>query len=229
GFFKKIKEKDWIPDFGPAAFHARSGGTVIGARDFLVAYNANLNTTSVRRANSVAFDIRENGRKVKNEKGEEIIQPGTCKSVKAIGWFIDEYEIAQVSMNLTNINVTPLHIAFDECEKSAIRRGMRVTGSEIVGVLPLKALTDAGKFFLEKQQRSSGISEKELVRIAVKSMGLEELSPFKPEERVIEYLLKEKKEDKLVRMSLADFADETASESPAPGGGTISAYVGALG
>lgn len=229
GFFEKIKLPEWKPDFGPQEFNKLSGASVIGVRDFLVAYNVNLNTTSVRRANSVAFDIRENGRKIKNEKGEEIVQPGICKSVKAIGWFIEEYGIAQVSMNLTNINVTPLHIAFDECEKSAIKRGMRVTGSEIVGLLPLKALTDAGKFFLEKQNRSSGVSERELVRIAVKSFGLDELSPFNPDERIIEYMLKEKYDEKLIRMTLSDFADETASESPAPGGGSISAYIGALG
>ncbi len=229
GFFKKIKTPEWKPDFGPDEFNARSGASVIGVRDFLVAYNVNLNTTSVRRANSVAFDVRENGRKVKNDKGEEIVQPGTCKSVKAIGWFIEEYGIAQVSMNLTDINVTPLHKAFDECEKSANKRGMRVTGSEIVGVLPLKALTDAGKFFLEKQNRSSGVSEKELVNLAIRTMGLNELSPFRPEERIIEYLLKDKNDDRLVQMTLSDFADETASESPAPGGGTISAYIGALG
>lgn len=229
GFFTKIKQPDWKPDFGPAEYSTKSGATVIGARDFLIAYNANLNTTSVRRANSVAFDIRENGRKVKNDKGEEIVQPGTCKSVKAIGWFIEEYGIAQVSMNLTNINVTPLHIAFDECVKSAYNRGMRVTGSELVGLVPLKSLTDAGKYFLEKQNRSTGVSEKELVRIAIKSLGLDELSPFKPEERIIEYQLRDKSDEKLVSMSLIDFADETASESPAPGGGSVSAYVGALG
>ena len=229
GFFKKIKLPEWKPDFGPAEFPAGSGATVIGARDFLVAYNANLNTTSVRRANSVAFDVRENGRKVKNEKGEEINQPGTCKSVKAIGWFIEEYGIAQVSMNLTNISITPVHIAFDECVKSAYNRGMRVTGSELVGLIPLKAMLDAGAYFLKKQQRSTGVSEQELIRIAVKSMGLNELGPFKPEERIIEYLLKDPLEEKLVKMNLIDFANETASESPAPGGGSISAYVGALG
>ena len=229
GFFRKILQPEWKPDFGPAEFNAKSGATVIGARDFLVAYNVNLNTTSVRRANSVAFDVRENGRKVKNEKGEEVIQPGACKSVKAIGWFIEEYGIAQVSMNLTNLSITPLHIAFNECEKSAISRGMRVTGSEIVGLLPLKALTDAGKFFIERQNRSSGVSERELVRIAVKSLGLNELSEFNPDERIIEYVLRDLNDEKLVRMSLTDFADETASESPAPGGGTISAYAGALG
>ena len=229
GFAQKIKEPEWKPDFGPAEFPAGSGATVIGARDFLVAYNVNLNTTSVRRANSVAFDVRENGRKIKNEKGEEIVHPGSCKSVKAIGWFIDEYGIAQVSMNLTNISITPVHIAFDECVKSAYNRGMRVTGSELVGLIPLKAMLDAGAYFLKKQQRSTGVSEQELIKIAVKSMGLDELGPFKPEERIIEYLLKDPAEEKLVKMSLIDFANETASESPAPGGGSISAYVGALG
>ncbi len=229
GFAKKIEDPLWKPDFGPSAFPLRSGATVIGVRDFLVAFNVNLNTTSVRRANSVAFDVRENGRKIKNDKGEEVSQPGTCKSVKAIGWFIDEYGIAQVSMNLTNISITPVHIAFDECVKSAYQRGMRVTGSELVGVMPLKALTDAGKYFLEKQKRSSGVSEQELIRIAVKSMGLDELGPFKVEERVIEYLLKDTPGERLINMSLCDFADETASESTAPGGGSISAYMAALG
>lgn len=229
GFFTKIKKDEWKPDFGPLEFPEKSGATVIGARDFLVAYNVNLNTTSVRRANSVAFDIRENGRKVQNSKGEEIVQPGSCKSVKAIGWFIEEYGIAQVSMNLTNINITPLHIAFDECVKSAYQRGMRVTGSELVGLVPLKSLTDAGKYFLTKQNRSVGVSEKELVRIAIKSLGLDELSPFNPEERVIEYQLSSKSDERLVQMTLSDFADETASESPAPGGGSIAAYLGTLG
>ena len=229
GFFKKIKLQEWKPDFGPAEFSAKSGATVIGARDFLVAYNANLNTTSVRRANSVAFDIRENGRKIKNAKGEEINQPGACKAVKAIGWYIDEYGIAQVSMNLTNINITPVHKAFEECVKSAASRGMRVTGSELVGLIPLQAMLDAGKYFLKQQQRSTGVSEKELIRIAIKSMGLDELGPFKPEERIIEYVLNSEMKNKLINHSLEDFADETASESPAPGGGSISAYVGALG
>jgi glutamate formiminotransferase/formiminotetrahydrofolate cyclodeaminase len=229
GFFKKIKEKDWAPDFGPAEFSSKSGATVIGARDFLVAYNANLNTTSVRRANSVAFDVRENGRKVKNEKGEDVVEPGACKSVKAIGWFIEEYGIAQVSMNLTNLNDSPVHVAFEECVKSAASRGMRVTGSELVGVIPLKAMTDAGKYFLKKQKCSAGVSEKELVQIAIRSMGLEELAPFNPQERIIEYMLRDKASEKLVSMTLNDFADLTASEAPAPGGGSISAYLGALG
>lgn len=229
GFFKKIKLPEWKPDFGPAAFDAKRGGTVIGARDFLVAYNINLNTTSTRRANAIAFDVREAGRKVKNEQGEDVVQPGTLKSVKAIGWFIEEYGVAQISMNLTNINVTPVHIAFDEVCKKADARGIRVTGSELVGLVPLNSLLEAGRYFLKKQKRSTGVSEKELIKIAVKSMGLDELGPFKPEERIIEYMLYNKADSKLVSMTLTDFADETASESPAPGGGSISAYVGALG
>ncbi|MBL0334328.1 MAG: glutamate formimidoyltransferase [Chitinophagaceae bacterium] len=236
GFFKKIKDPLWKPDFGPADMDAKRGATVIGARDFLVAYNVNLNTTSTRRANAVAFDVREagrvkteNGKKVLDAEGKPVTIPGTLKSVKAIGWFIEEYGIAQISMNLTNIAVTPLHIAFDEVCKKADARGLRVTGSELVGLVPLKCLTDAGKYFLAKQKRSLGVSEKELVKIAIKSMGLDELSPFKPEERVIEYLLKPAGNDPLVNMTLRAFADETASESPAPGGGSVSAYAGALG
>ncbi len=229
GFFQKIKKKEWKPDFGPAVYDAKRGATVIGARDFLVAYNVNLNTTSVRRANSVAFDVREQGRKVKNDKGEEVMQPGSCKSVKAIGWFIDEYGIAQVSMNLTNIGITPVHIAFDECVKSAFLRGMRVTGSELIGLIPLKAMLDAGKYFLQKQQRSVGVSEEELIRIAIKSMGLDELTPFDPAKRIIEYLLDDTSAAPLLRMNLKQFANETASESPAPGGGSIAAYIGVLG
>lgn len=228
GFFKKIKQPEWKPDFGPAEFDAKRGGTVIGARDFLVAYNVNLNTTSTRRANAIAFDVREAGRNVA-ENGVKVNKPGSLKSVKAIGWYIEEYGVAQISMNLTNINITPVHVAFDEVCRKADARGIRVTGSELVGLVPLKALTDAGKYFLRKQKRSTGVSEKELIKIAVKSMGLDELSPFKPEERIIEYLLRNKADSKLVSMSLSDFADETASESPAPGGGSISAYVGALG
>ncbi|MBA2250865.1 MAG: glutamate formimidoyltransferase [Chitinophagaceae bacterium] len=240
GFFKKILQPEWKPDFGPAIFDAKRGGTVIGARDFLVAYNINLNTTSVRRANSIAFDVREAGRVkregdpitgkiVKDKKGNTLNIPGSLKSVKAIGWYIEEYGITQISMNLTNINITPVHIAFDEVCKKADERGIRVTGSELVGLIPLKAMLDAGKFFLQKQKRSLGVSEKELIKIAIKSMGLDELSPFKPEERIIEYMLTNKSKNKLVGMSLKDFADETASESPAPGGGSIAAYVGALG
>lgn len=229
GIAQKIKQADWTPDFGPAEFNEKSGNVAIGARDFLVAYNVNLNTTSVRRANSVAFDVREQGRKVKNEKGEEVVQPGKCKSVKGIGWYIPEYGLAQVSMNLTNINITPVHIAFDECVTSAYNRGMRVTGSELIGLIPLKAMLDAGKYFLEKQQRSTGVSEAELIRIAIKTMGLDELTPFDPQKRIIEYMLRDGSSTPLLNMNLRQFADETASESPAPGGGSISAYVGALG
>ena len=228
GFSKKIKLAEWKPDFGPAEYDLKRGATVIGARDFLVAYNVNLNTTSTRRANAVAFDVREAGRKVMLN-GVEVHEPGTCKAVKGIGWYIQEYGIAQVSMNLTNINITPVHIAFEECMKSAFNRGMRVTGSELVGLIPLKSLLDAGKYFLRKQQRSTGVSEKELIKIAVKSLGLDDLTPFKPEERIIEYLLNTDSSAKLVKMNLTEFADETASESPAPGGGSISAYIGALG
>lgn len=236
GFAKKILQPEWKPDFGPAVFDSKRGATVIGARDFLVAYNVNLNTTSTRRANAIAFDIREagrvkrvNGKVVNDENGKPVNIPGSLKSVKAIGWFIEEYGIAQISINLTNINITPVHIAFDEACKKAGERGIRVTGSELVGLIPLKAMTDAGKYFLIKQQRSTGVSEKELIKIAVKSMGLDELGPFKPEERIIEYMLASKTDSRLVNMTLSDFADETASESPAPGGGSIAAYVGSLG
>lgn len=240
GFFKKIKLPEWKPDFGPAEYDALRGATVIGARDFLVAYNINLNTTSTRRANSIAFDVREAGRVVRegnsltgkivlNADGSPKSVPGSLKSVKAIGWYIEEYGVCQISMNLTNINITPVHIAFDEVCKKATERGMRVTGSELVGLIPLKSLLDAGIYFLKKQQRSIGVSESELIKIAVKSMGLDELAPFKPEERIIEYLLKDPADSKLINMNLAAFADETASESPAPGGGSISAYVGSLG
>lgn len=228
GFFKKIKEPQWKPDFGPAEFDAKRGATVIGARDFLVAYNINLNTTSTRRANAIAFDVREAGRNVEVD-GKKVNQPGTLKSVKAIGWFIEEYGVAQISMNLTNINITPVHVAFDEVCRAATARGIRVTGSELVGLIPLKAMTDAGKYFLLKQKRSIGVSEKELIKIAIKSMGLDELGPFNPQERIIEYMLADKASSKLVSMSLSDFADETASESTAPGGGSISAYVATLG
>lgn len=228
GFFKKIQLPEWKPDFGPAVFDAKRGGTVIGARDFLVAYNINLNTTSTRRANAIAFDVREAGRNVE-ENGVKVNKPGSLKSVKAIGWFIEEYGVAQISMNLTNINITPVHIAFDEVCAKANARGIRVTGSELVGLIPLKAMLDAGKYFLQKQQRSIGVSEKELIKIAIKSMGLDELGPFKPEERIIEYLLADKVASALINMPLNNFADETASESPAPGGGSIAAYVGALG
>lgn len=234
GIEHKMKSAEWKPDFGPAVFQEKSGNVIIGARDFLVAFNANLNTTSVRRANSIAFDVRENGRVdpsgKKDKDGNEIRIPGACKSVKAIGWFIEEYGIAQVSMNLTNISVTPVHIAFDACVKSAYERGMRVTGGELVGLIPLQCMLDAGKYYLLKQKRSVGVSESELIKIAIKSMGLDELAPFHAEEKIIEYKLygKERK-GKLISMDLLAFADETASESPAPGGGSISAYIGSLG
>ncbi len=237
GFKEKIQRPEWKPDFGPAIFNAKAGATVIGARDFLVAYNVNLNTTSVRRANSVAFDVREQGRVLLDHRGEKVLNEsgnpervaGACKAVKGIGWFIEEYGIAQVSMNLTNLDETPLHIAFDECCKSAEKRGLRVTGSELVGLVPKQVLIDAGKYFLKKQQRSAGVSEAELIRTAVRTFGLDELSPFDPQKRVIEYLLEDGKASPLSKMSLETFADETASESPAPGGGSIAAYVGSLG
>ena len=237
GMAAKLKDPKWHPDYGTNIFNERAGATVIGARDFLVAYNVNLNTTSVRRANSVAFDVRENGRiktdangkNVLDASGEPIRIPGACKSVKAIGWYIEEYGIAQISMNLTNINETPLHIAFDACCQSAQGRGLRVTGSELVGLVPKSVLIDAGKHFLKQQKRSVGISENELIHIAVRTLGLDELSPFDPSKKVIEYLLEDKSSHPLVQKNLIDFANETASESPAPGGGSISAYVGALG
>ena len=240
GIEKKIKDPIWKPDEGPAVFNPKTGNIAIGARDFLVAYNANLNTTSVRRANSVAFDIREkgrikragnpvNGKIVTNKKGEPVRIPGVCKGVKAIGWFIEEYGVAQVSMNITNINITSVHEAFDACVDSAHARGMRVTGSELVGLIPKKAMLDAGRYFLEKQRRSTGISEEELIRIAIRSMGLDELMPFDPKKKIIEYLLEDERKAPLIAMNLRDFSNETASESPAPGGGSISAYVGALG
>lgn len=243
GLPKKLADPHWKPDFGPAEFNekvALTGAIAVGARDFLVAYNINLNTTSVRRANAVAFDIREKGRPVregnpvtgkirKDENGKEIWTPGSLKACKAIGWFIEEYGVAQVSINLTNISITPVHVAFEEACTKAQQRGMRVTGSELVGLIPLKALTDAGKYFLRKQQRSVGVSEQELVRIAIKSLGLDDLKPFMPEEKIIEYLLAGERNKNLVSMTLQDFANETASESPAPGGGSISAAMGALG
>jgi glutamate formiminotransferase/formiminotetrahydrofolate cyclodeaminase len=237
GFFKKIKEPQWKPDFGPAEFSAKSGGTVIGARDFLIAYNVNLNSKSVKRANSIAFDIREAGRiktdekgkKVLDENGNEIRIPGSLKGVKAIGWYIEEYGQAQVSINITKFKETPLHIVFEECYKSAFNRGARVTGSELVGLVPLSAMLDAGRYFLNKQRLSAGVSDLELIHIAVKSMGLDELAPFDANQRIIEYVLNEGNTAPLVNMKLNAFADETASESPAPGGGSISAYVGVLG
>lgn len=240
GLPNKLADPAWKPDFGPAEFLPKTGAIAVGARDFLVAYNVNLNTTSTRRANAVAFDIREKGRPMregntvtgkimKDEKGNQLNIPGTLKACKAIGWFIEEYGIAQVSINLTNISVTPVHVAFEEACKKAGDRGMRVTGSELVGLAPLKVFIDAGKYFLKKQNRSVGVSEAELIKIAVKSLGLDDLKPFNPEEKIIEYVLREKTGKKLVDMTCTAFADETASESPAPGGGSISAYMGVLG
>jgi glutamate formiminotransferase / formiminotetrahydrofolate cyclodeaminase len=240
GLAQKLNDPTWVPDYGPTVFNARTGATVIGARDFLVAYNINLNTTSVRRANSVAFDVREQGRVLRDgdsvsgplrldNQGEPLRQPGTCKAVKAIGWYIEEYGIAQVSMNLTDINVTPVHTAFEEACKSATARGMRVTGSEIVGMVPLRVLLDAGRYFLHAQQRSTGVSERELLAIAIKSLGLNDLAPFDPEQKIIEYKLRNDEASPLLAMDLSTFADTTASESPAPGGGSVSAYVAALG
>lgn len=241
GLKDKITKPEWKPDFGPAIFNATAGATAVGARDFLVAVNFNLNTTSTRRSNAIAFDVREKGRPVregnpvtgkvkKDENGNQIMMPGTLKATKAIGWFIDEYGVAQVSMNITNVSVTPLHIAFDEVCAKAQARGIRVTGTEIVGLVPKSTLTNAGKYFLLKQQRSVGVSEDELIKIAVKSMGLDDLKPFNPEEKIIEYMLAaNENEKKLVDMTCIAFANETASESPAPGGGSISAYIATLG
>lgn len=240
GFFDKIKQPEWKPNFGPAVFNEKSGATVIGVRDFLVAYNANLNTKSVRRANAVAFDVREQGRfktedgtpsgkKVLDAKGEPVRIPGMLKHVKAIGWFVKEYGIAQVSMNLTNIEETPLHIAFDACVESAAKRGLRVTGSEIVGMVPKKCLVDAGSYFLRKQKCSEGMSEEELIDMAIRSMGLSELKPFDPKEKVIEFKIDRDSRKSLLKMNLREFCNETLSESPAPGGGSVAALMGALG
>lgn len=240
GFFKKIKQAEWKPDFGPVEFNEKAGGTVIGARDFLIAYNVNLNTKSVRLANSVAFDVREAGRVlregnpitgkiVKDADGNEVRVPGTLKACKAIGWYIEEYGIAQISINLTNYKITSVHQAFDEVCKSAEKRGMRVTGSELVGLIPLEAMLAAGRHYLNKQKRSVGVSEEELIQIAVKSLGLDELVPFDVNNKIIEYKLRDAAKEKLIGMNLRSFANETASESPAPGGGSISAYVGSLG
>ncbi len=243
GLKEKLIKPEWKPDFGPAEFNenvAKSGAIAISARDFLIAYNVNLNTTSSRRANAIAFDIREAGRvkternsitgkKVLDANGNTIRIPGKLKAVKGIGWYIEEYGIAQISYNLTNISITPMHIAFDESCKSAQERGLRVTGSELVGLIPLQSMLDAADYFLKKQERSLGISENEKIKIAVKSLGLDDLKPFHPEEKIIEYLLKDKTIKKLIDLSISDFAEETASESMAPGGGSISAYVGALG
>lgn len=239
---KRFGIKEENPDFGPAVWNentAKSGATAVGARDFLIAVNYNLNSTSTRRANAIAFDVREKGRPMreggspvgkvmKDENGKDIMIPGTLKGTKAIGWYIDEYGIAQVSMNITDIRTTPLHVAFDEVSRCAANRGLRVTGAEIVGLVPKSTLIEAGKYFLRKQQRSVGLHEEEIIKIAVKSMGLDDLKPFNPEEKVIEYLIEDKSKKKLVDMTCTGFANETASESPAPGGGSISAYMGSL-
>jgi glutamate formiminotransferase / formiminotetrahydrofolate cyclodeaminase len=240
GLKAKIAAPEGKPDFGKAVFNEKSGAIAVGARDFLIAYNVNLNTTSTRRANAIAFDVREKGRFkregntitgkiIKDEHNNPVSIPGTLKSVKAIGWYIEEFGIAQISMNLTDIIKTPLHIAFDEVCKKAEERGIRVTGSEIVGLVPLQSMLDAGKYFLRKQKRSIGISDKELIKIAIKSLGLNDLYDFKPEEKIIEYVMAGKKTGKLGAMTIREFADETASESPAPGGGSISAYMAGLG
>ncbi|MBL6950771.1 MAG: glutamate formimidoyltransferase [Bacteroidales bacterium] len=240
GLQEKLGDPNWKPDYGPAEFNPRTGVTAIGARDFLVAYNVNLNTTSTRRANAVAFDIRERGRPLRegnqitgkkklDESGKEIWIRGALKACKAIGWFIEEYGIAQISINLTNISITPVHVAFEETCKKAQDRGLRVTGSELVGLIPKQAMIDAGKYFLRKQKRSVGVSEEEIIRIAVISLGLDDLKPFNPNEKIIEYLLDDSGQVQLVGMTCKGFANETASESPAPGGGSVSAYIGVLG
>jgi glutamate formiminotransferase / formiminotetrahydrofolate cyclodeaminase len=240
GLRKKLSDPLWKPDFGPDVFNERSGATAVGARDFLVAYNINLNTTSTRRANAIAYDVREKGRPMRegnpltgkivyDKNGEKVMVPGSLKSVKAIGWYIEEYGITQISMNLTDISVTPVHIAFEEVCRKAEARGVRVTGSEIVGLVPLKSILDAGRYFLQKQQRSSGVSDNELIKIAVRSMGLNEIHQFKPEEKIIEYIMKDRSKKRLIDMNLKAFMEETGRESPAPGGGSISAYMGALG
>jgi len=239
GFAKKILEPEWKPDYGPAIFHPQAGQTVIGVREFLAAVNFNLNTRSVRLANSVAFDVRENGRiktdtgkpggkPILDENGEPVRIPGMLKECKGVGWYIEEYGFAQVSMNLTNLNITPLHKAFEAVEQSAFSRGLRITGSEIVGLIPLSALTEAGKYFLEKQKRSAGVSEPELIRTAIHTMGLSELKPFIPEEKIIEYKLNENTA-KLASLSLQHFTEALASESAAPGGGSVAALLAALG
>jgi len=239
GLKEKLQKPEWKPDFGPVVLNERSGATAVGARNFLIAYNVNLNTTSVRRANAIAFDVREAGRVVRegdpvtgkivnDENGEPLRIPGTLKKVRAIGWFIRQYGVAQISMNLTDISVTSMHQAFDEVVERARERGIRVTGSELIGVIPLQAMLDAGKYFLRKQGRSVGIPDEEIIKIAVKSLGLDELSPFDPKKRIIEYLIDDQP-NKLVDLSLSGFSNETLSESPAPGGGSVAAYVGSLG
>ena len=240
GFFEKIKEPEWKPDFGPAVYSERSGATVIGAREFLVAYNVNLNTRATRRATSVAFDVRENGRvktedgtatgkKVLDANGEPVRVPGMLKHVKAIGWYVEEYGMAQVSMNLTNLEETPLHVAFDACEEAATKRGLRVTGSEVVGMLPKKCLVEAGRHYLRRQKWSEGAAEEELIEVAIRSMGLSELKAFDPQERIIEFKMAAAAKKSLVQVSLRQFCNETLSDSPAPGGGSVAAFMGALG
>lgn len=243
GLKERLSSADWAPDFGPAEFNGSvkaSGATAISARDFLVAYNINLNTTSTRRANAIAFDMREAGRVkreggsitgkiIKDENGEPVKIPGQLKAVKGIGWYIDEYGIAQISYNLTNISITSVHEAFDKTVDAAHKRGIRVTGSELIGLIPLQAMLDAADYFLTKQERSLGVSEEEKVKIAIKSLGLDDLKPFNPNEKIIEYVLRDASSTPLLNMDLRAFANETAGESPAPGGGSISAYVGALG
>jgi len=239
GLAAKLRDPAWKPDFGPAVFNARSGATAVSARKFLIAYNVNLNTTSTRRANAIAYDVREKGRVKRkgnpltgevllDEKGAKVWEPGTLKAVKGIGWFIEEYGVAQISMNLTDTDVTPVHLAFDEVCKKADARGVRVTGSELVGLIPLQSVLDAGRYFLRKQQRSTGVADAELIKIAVKSMGLDELYQFKPREKIIEYAIAEAGRH-LVDLNLRGFVEETASESVAPGGGSVAALLGSLG
>jgi glutamate formiminotransferase/formiminotetrahydrofolate cyclodeaminase len=243
GLAKRITTEEWKPDFGSNVWDAhtiRTGATAVGARNFLVAYNINLNSTSVNKANSIAYDVREKGRvkrdghpitgkPVLDEKGNQVFEAGLLKSVKAIGWYIEEYGVAQISMNLTDINVTPVHVAFDTVCERAAANGIRVTGSELVGVMPLKSILDAGKYFLKKQGRSTGIADSEIIKIAVKSLGLDELKPFDPKKNIIEYMLEENTGKRLIDMDLVKFCHTTASEAPAPGGGSIAAYMGALG
>jgi len=240
GLAEKIVNPEWKPDFGKAAFDPKFGATVVGARDFLVAYNINLNTSSVRRANAIAFDVRERGRVkrtgdpltgeiVRDANGDPVYEPGTLQSVKAIGWYIEEFGIAQISMNLTNIHVTPVHVAFDEVVEKADARGVRVTGSELVGLIPLEAMLEAGRHYLRKQKRSVGVSDRELVHIAARSLGLSDVKPFNPDEKIIEYAIADKTKKRLVDRTVEGFIEETASESAAPGGGSVSATVGALG
>ncbi len=240
GLKSKLEKPEWKPDCGPAIMNIRSGAMAVGARDFLIAYNVNLNSTSTRRANAIAFDVREKGRPkregdsvtgkiINDESGNPDYIPGSLKSVRAIGWYIEEFGIAQISMNLTNINITSLHVAFDEVCRKAEARGIRVTGSEIVGLVPLNSMLEAGRYFLKKQNRSVGVSDEELIKIAIKSLGLDDLYKFKPEEKIIEYVLEGNTGKKLISMNLTTFANETSSESPAPGGGSIAAYMATLG